>query len=92
MTERERILARTTAERDKAAALLRELLDARAASERLGAETKTPDLMKQVTGKSALDNAIASTQRMIESFNRTIDQFRRELTDEDLALIEEPKG
>lgn len=89
MTERQRILLQTAADRDKVAALLRELVEAKAASERNMAQIKQPDFLKQVTGKSSLDNAILNAQRMIETLNRTLEQFKRELSDEDLALLEE---
>lgn len=89
MTERQRILLQTAADRDKVAALLRELVEAKAASERNMAQIKQPDFLKQVTGKSSLDNAILNAQRMIETLNRTLEQFKRELSDEDLALLDE---
>lgn len=91
MTERQRILLKTAADRDRAETLLRQLIDAKTVSEKNLADTKQPDFLKQVTGKSALDNAIQSTQRMIETLNRTLDQFKRELSDEDLALLDEPR-
>jgi hypothetical protein len=34
-----------------------------------------------------MDNAIASTRRLIDSFNRVLDDLRRNLTDEDLAVL-----
>jgi hypothetical protein len=92
MTERQRILIQTATDRDKVEALLRELIDAKATSERNMAQIKQPDFLKQVTGKSSLDNAIANTQRMVETLNRTLEQFKRELSDEDLALLDEPRG
>jgi hypothetical protein len=92
MTERQRILIQTATDRDKVEALLRELIDAKAASERNMAQIKQPDFLKQVTGKSSLDNAIANTQRMVETLNRTLEQFKRELSDEDLALLDEPRA
>jgi hypothetical protein len=92
MTERQRILIQTATDRDKVEALLRELIDAKATSERNMAQIKQPDFLKQVTGKSSLDNAIANTQRMVETLNRTLEQFKRELSDEDLALLDEPRA
>ena len=87
--ERQRILLETTTARDKAESLLRGLLEARAASERNLSDLNRPDPMKAVTGRSSMDNAIASTQRMIEALNRAIDQFRSTLGDEDLALLDD---
>lgn len=83
------MLLETTATRDRAEALLRTLMDCKAQSERNLADLKQSDTFKSVTGRSALDNAIASTQRMIESLNRVISHARKDLSDEDLALLEE---
>lgn len=79
---RQQIVLETTATRDRAEALLRSLLDYKLRSEKNLLRRSGP-------GKSALDNAIASTQRMVEALNRVIQQTNRELTDEDLAMIEE---
>lgn len=87
MTERQRILLETTAARDKAEALLRGLLDAKERSEKHMADSGQSDHLKQVTGRSAMDNAIASTQRMIESLNRALSQLKRNLTDEDFEIL-----
>ncbi|MBX3364927.1 MAG: hypothetical protein KF866_09195 [Phycisphaeraceae bacterium] len=87
MTERQRILLETTAARDKAEALLRGLLDAKARSEKHLAESGQTDPLKKVTGRSAMDNAIASTQRMIDSLNRALAQLKRNLTDEDFEIL-----
>lgn len=86
-TPKQRILQETITRRDEALALLRSLLDAKSISERNLAQLHQPDLVKQVTGKSSMDNAIASTRRLIDSFNRILDDLRRTLTDEDIELI-----
>ena len=68
----------TTATRDRAETLLRTLLDYKLQSERNLAELRQPDAFKTVTGRSSLDNAIASTQRMVEALNRVIAQSKKE--------------
>ena len=73
------VLLETTATRDRAEALLRSLLDFKSQSERNLADLRQPDAFKNVTGRSSLDNAIASTQRMIEALNRVIAQSKKEL-------------
>ncbi|MCE7972447.1 MAG: hypothetical protein DYG93_12415 [Leptolyngbya sp. PLA2] len=88
MTDRHQVLIETAAARDKAEALLRGLQEARARSERHLREIGQTDAMKAVTGKSSIENAIASTQRMIDTLNRSLVQLKKELTDEDLVLIE----
>lgn len=82
-----RMIQDTIQRRDDAVALLRSLLDAKSVSEKNLALLQQPDLVKQVTGRSSMDNAIASTRRLIDSFNRVLDDLRRNLSEEDLALI-----
>jgi len=87
LSQKQRILVETVGRRDEAEALLRALVDAKASSEKNLAEIRQSDFMKKVTGKSSMDNAIASTQRLIESFNRVIGDLKANLSDEDLALL-----
>lgn len=87
MNRRQQILLETTATRDRAEALLRTLLDYKAQSEKNLADLKQPDAFKSVTGRSALDNAIASTQRMVEALNRVLSQSK-DLSDEDMAVLD----
>lgn len=91
-TQGQRVLAETVARRDEAEALLRALLDAKATSEKNLASIRQSDFMKSVTGRSAMENAIASTHRLIESFNRVIADLRANLSDEDLELLGEIEG
>jgi hypothetical protein len=87
MNERQRILLETTRERDKAEALLRELLDAKTRSEKQLAELKQTDPVKQATGRSSIDAAISSTRRMIDTLSRQIDDFKRGFSEEELAFL-----
>lgn len=89
ITERQRILLETATVRDRAEALLKGLLETRKTFERHTPVTSKPDALKKVTGRSSIDNAVASTQRMVEALNRTLGALRHELNDEDLALIED---
>ncbi len=86
-TAKQRMIQDTTQHRDEAMTLLSSLINAKSISERNLAAIHQPDLLKQVTGKSSMDTAIASTRRLIDSFNRILDDLRRNLTDEDLELI-----
>jgi len=86
-TTKQRMIQEAIQHRDEALTLLRSLIDAKSISERNLADIHQPDLVKQVTGKSSMDTAIASTRRLIDSFNRILDDLRRNLTDEDLQLI-----
>jgi hypothetical protein len=78
MSIQNQVLLETTATRDRAEALLRTLLDYKAQSEKNLSELRQPDAFKNVTGRSSLDNAIATTQRMIEALNRVISQTKKE--------------
>lgn len=86
-TAKQRMIQDTTKRRDDAVALLRSLLDAKSVSERNLQQLQQPDLVKQVTGSSSMDNAIASTRRLIDSFNRVLDDLQRNMSDEDAELI-----
>lgn len=72
------ILTRTALARQQAERLLEGLMEAKANSERRLAELRQTDHLKHVTGRSSLENAIASTRRMIDTIDRTLGQFRRE--------------
>ena len=91
-SKRQQILHETTSTREKAETLLRTLLECKAQSERNLADLKQTDAFKSVTGRSALDNAIASTQRMVEALDRVIVQTRKTLSEEDLAVLDEKSG
>ncbi len=86
-TAKQRMIQEATQHRDEALTLLRSLIDAKSISEQNLIQIHQPDLVKQVTGKSSMDTAIASTRRLIDSFNRILDDLRRNLTEEDLQLI-----
>ncbi|MEO0513455.1 MAG: hypothetical protein AAF108_11260 [Planctomycetota bacterium] len=88
MSERADHVSQTVAARARAQKLLDELIDARAASESRLADLNRTDILKRVTGRSAMDTAIESTRRMIETFGRVEDELRGALTDEDRDLID----
>ncbi len=81
------LLAQTTKRRDEANTLLESLLEAKKISERNLASINQDDLLKRVTGNSSMDNAIASTRKLIDSFNRVIDDLRRNLSEDDLSAL-----
>lgn len=89
-SELKRIVAESALARDRAETLLRALHDARAESEKRLADSRQPDILKKVTGRSAMDNAIASTQRMIDSINRAMADVRAKLSEDDLAELDAP--
>lgn len=84
-----RVWIETVQRRDEAKALLETLLNAKRCSERNLAEMRRSDLVKQVTGKSSMDNAIDSTRRLIESFDRVLADLKTSLSEEDLDVLDE---
>lgn len=87
MTQRSKMMVETEAQRDRALKLLDALRQAKSRSEENLARLNQTDLLKKVTGASSMDNAIVSTQRLIDSFNRVLAQLRDELDEEDLAML-----
>ncbi len=59
--------------RDQADALLDKLIAERARSERRLAEAGRADPFKMITGRSAIDNAIAATREMIRDVDEMVD-------------------
>ncbi|MHC4975254.1 MAG: hypothetical protein ACYTF7_01460 [Planctomycetota bacterium] len=82
MSELQQALLQTTATRDRAEALLEGLMRAKDEVERERARQNRVDLMQQVVGRTSIDNAIASTRRMIDTLNRILRETRRELASE----------
>ncbi len=76
MSERERLLNETIAARNKAAALLRALQEAKEQAESLAPSPKG-DLYKRVTGSSSLENAIAEARRTVEAYERLISDLEK---------------
>lgn len=75
-TTRQHVLLETLAARQRAEELLKQLQQAQAECEgHLRAEQRQ-DAMKQVTGKSSLETAIATTRRMIEMLDRALEEAR----------------
>lgn len=74
MTERERVLVQTSAARQHASAVLRALEHARRTSEAHLQSLGKLDSFKRVTGRSSLDNAIATTQRLVDTLDTTVAQ------------------
>ena len=86
-TQQKMVLEWTVA-RDDAEGLLRSLLDAKQESEKRLSDLHQSDPFKRATGRSAIDDAIASTQRMIETLNRNIRESKSFIVDLEL----EPMG
>src|ERR1041384_3848060 len=87
---RQQVLIETHSTRVRAGELLKALQAAQAEAEQHMARAERPDVMKAVTGRSAMDNAIASTKRMIEALDRAVEEARKCLSDEDMDVLDEP--
>jgi hypothetical protein len=87
--DRQRFLDETIAAKKKAAELLKGLVAAAAVSDEQLRQASRKDPMKVVTGRSAMENAVASTRRMIESLDRAVEEARKDLGDEDMAILDD---
>lgn len=76
-TTNDQVLAEVTAARQRAELVLKGLIEAQSECEKQLSQENRRDAMKIVTGKSSLENAIATTRRMIESFDRQIQELIR---------------
>jgi hypothetical protein len=92
VVDRARILTETADAKAEARRLLAGLIEARAQSEARLAELHRVDILKKLSGRSALDTAIGSTERMIDSLDRVLGEIRGLLTPEEAALLEGPNA
>jgi hypothetical protein len=81
ISARQKVLVDTHSMRQQAADLLRALESAQAECEEQLAKEQRVDAMKQVTGRSSLEHAVADTRRMIEALDRAMDEARRSVPD-----------
>lgn len=84
---RQHVLLETLAARQRAAELLKVLQQAQAECEKCLQQDKRQDAMRAVTGSSSIEQAIASTKRMIETLDRALDEARNGMTDDELASV-----
>lgn len=89
VSDRSDILSETAQARSDAKRLLQGLVEARAQSEARLAELNRVDILKKLTGTSALDTAIGSTERMIDTLDRVLGEVESKLTPEELSLLRE---
>lgn len=83
------VLRESVDARRRAEELLQGLIAAKSQTEAYLTEIGREDPVKRLTGKSSIENAIASTRRMIETLDRAVDQVRKGLSEEDWAEIAE---
>ncbi|MBL0921084.1 MAG: hypothetical protein IBJ10_03030 [Phycisphaerales bacterium] len=74
LSEKQRLVDETHAAKDRAEQILQRLLEAKAQTEHELSSLRRTDAFKAVTGRSAIDNAIAATRRMIDSLDHAIDR------------------
>lgn len=89
ISERQRFLIETLAAKERAEATVQGLIQAKAECEKHLQQSNRTDMLKAVTGRSALDNAIAHAQRMIASLDRAIDEVRKDLAQHSGELLAE---
>ena len=92
-TKQETLVVETDETRDRARALLDDLLREKEKTESDLANESRSDPMSVVTGRSSLDNAIEHTRRMIALLERAAEGLRSGLTEslthEERALLSE---
>lgn len=88
-TTRQQVLIETHATRQQAVELLKALQHAHAECEAHLKSEQRSDVVKTVTGRSSVENAIASTRRMIESLDRAVEEARCALSDADQGFLDE---
>lgn len=88
-TEQQRFVVKTVAARDRAEALLSGLIDAKQVTERELSRLRREDPMRLVKGRSAIDDAIASTRRMIDTLERSLREAEREMAEADRRHLTE---
>jgi len=71
-TQENAILIETARTRDRAKALLDELQSTKAELDHRLDASRSEDAMRVVTGKTALDNAIESSKRMLDQLDRSL--------------------
>ena len=85
-TETRTKLDETSRLRDRAVAVLKSLQDAKRRCDRQLTQTNRTDAMVQVTGRSALDEAIASAKRTIDVLDRAASEALRENAVPEMAV------
>jgi hypothetical protein len=88
MTGIQQVISETRTRRDEARVLLDALIEAKSKAADVG-EATLPDAFAGVTGESSMDRAIGRTRRLIDSFNRVLDELESGLDERDLALLAE---
>jgi len=93
MTPQQSLVIETDETRDRAQALLDELLKTKVESESDQGQAQRSDPMAVVTGRSSLDNAIERTRRMVALLDQASEALRSGLTEsltpEERALLSE---
>ncbi len=75
----QRVVLETTATRDKAEALLESLRRARRESDRQMKALGMSDKLREATGRSLYDNAIESTQKMVDTLSNCVRDAKRDI-------------
>jgi F0F1-type ATP synthase epsilon subunit len=87
-SEQQAILLETSAAREKAELLLDVLLQTKDEAERRLRDQQRTDAMKVVTGRSSLDNAIATTRRLIQLLNQRVEEVSVNGTNGDVDILD----
>ncbi len=83
-TTRQQVVLETLAARQRAAELVKQLEQAQQECNGLLKGDQRQDLVKQVTGKSSIETAMATAKRMVEMLDRALEESQK-VVGEDLA-------
>ena len=84
-TTRQQVVLETLAARQRAAELVKQLEQAQVECNGLLRGDQRQDLMKQVTGKSSIEAAMASAKRMVEMLDRALVEAQK-VTEEERVV------
>lgn len=85
-TTRQQVVLETLAARQRAAELLKQLEAAQAECDGCLKSEQRQDMMKQVTGKSSIETAMASAKRMVEMLDRALQEAQKEVPEPEVVV------
>lgn len=89
-TTRQQVLLETLAARQRAAELLKHLEQAQQECDGVLKSDQRQDMMKAVTGKSSIEQAMASAKRMVEMLDRALEEAGQANDQEETRVIIRP--
>ncbi len=85
-TTRQQVVLETLAARQRAAELVKQLEAVQAECDGCLKSEQRQDMMKQVTGKSSIETAMASAKRMVEMLDRALGEAQKSVEEPDVVV------